>query len=140
MPGVNTYDDSLLIGIDVERIRPIDLNIARRFFSPVEQRDLSMQPDDAKLEYFFDLWTLKESYVKAKGNGLSIPLHSFSIQIHQDSIPAAGVEKEPAFSFQTYPFDFRYKVAVCAQNDSFPETIEFVPWDRLYTEFLRYRL
>lgn len=67
------------IGVDVEKIAPIDLQIAERFFSPQENTYLAAQPADQQLNTFYRLWTLKESYIKAIGMGLSMPLSSFAI-------------------------------------------------------------
>lgn len=67
------------LGVDVEKISPIDLQIAERFFSPQENTYLAAQPVDQQLNTFYRLWTLKESYIKAIGTGLSLPLDSFAI-------------------------------------------------------------
>nr|WP_154959549.1 4'-phosphopantetheinyl transferase superfamily protein [Paenibacillus xylanexedens] len=67
------------LGVDVEKIAPIDLQIAERFFSPQENTYLAAQPADQQLHTFYRLWTLKESYIKAIGTGLSLPLDSFAI-------------------------------------------------------------
>jgi 4'-phosphopantetheinyl transferase len=72
------------IGADVEFIeRNSDvLSIADRFFSPDEVSELfSLDSDEAKRSRFFDYWTLKESYIKAWGLGLAIPLDHFSFHI-----------------------------------------------------------
>lgn len=67
------------LGVDVEKISHIDMAIAERFFSPLESRNLAAEPADQQLETFYQLWTLKESYIKAVGMGLSMPLDSFSM-------------------------------------------------------------
>lgn len=72
------------IGVDVEDIsRNSDvLAIADRYFSPTEVDELFSHADDAfKRSRFFDYWTLKESYIKAWGLGLAIPLDHFSFHI-----------------------------------------------------------
>jgi 4'-phosphopantetheinyl transferase len=67
------------VGVDVEDVnRPVAaLPIATRFFAPIEAEDLRTCADDARRRRFFEYWTLKEAYVKAKGEGLSIPLNQF---------------------------------------------------------------
>lgn len=67
------------LGVDVEKISPIDMKIAERFFSPLESRNLAAVSAKQQLEIFYQLWTLKESYIKAMGMGLSMPLDSFSM-------------------------------------------------------------
>lgn len=75
------------IGVDVEEINRItaSLKIAERFFSPQEVQDLSQLPQHKQKNRFFDYWTLKESYIKAKGMGLALPLNQFSFHLSQDN-------------------------------------------------------
>ncbi|MES2741955.1 MAG: 4'-phosphopantetheinyl transferase superfamily protein [Pseudomonadota bacterium] len=69
------------VGVDVEHSdRTVSVDIADRFFSPLEVADLLALSADARQQGFFDLWTLKEAYIKACGKGLSIPLDSFSFR------------------------------------------------------------
>ncbi len=69
-------------GCDIEKIKPADLRVARRFFCDGEYRYVAGQKSETgQQEAFFRLWTLKESFVKAAGAGLLIPLNSFEIKI-----------------------------------------------------------
>jgi Phosphopantetheinyl transferase len=71
------------IGIDIERIRP-DLacdRIAEAFFSPREVAALRIVPTSRQLEAFFNCWTRKEAYIKARGEGLSFPLDRFDVSL-----------------------------------------------------------
>ncbi len=79
---------ALPVGADVERRngRVEGPNIANRFFSPAEVAELRRFPDDIQRKVFFDYWTLKESYIKACGKGLVIPLRHFSYSLTQDAI------------------------------------------------------
>ncbi len=76
------------IGVDVEYLLRAGktVEIADRFFSPNEINDLLNLPREAQKSRFFDLWTLKEAYIKACGMGLSIPLNHFSYTIDPDGI------------------------------------------------------
>lgn len=75
------------IGIDVEDSnREIDIKIADQFFSQQESEFLRQTKEKDQKKVFFDFWTLKESYIKAKGKGLSIALDKFSFRIDHDSI------------------------------------------------------
>lgn len=68
------------LGVDAEFVHRIGetLSIADHYFSPTEVRALRALPPSRQRERFFSYWTLKESYIKARGLGLAIPLEQFS--------------------------------------------------------------
>ena len=126
--------DSRQIGIDVERI--MDIDVAKRFFSPREYNDLIARPAALRIEYFFDLWTLKESYIKAIGKGLSQPLDSFAMVFEKGKIRIIKDDSKEWF-FRQYPIAPGYKLSVCAASDNFPERIVNKTADSLYNDFVR---
>ena len=69
------------LGIDLEYIQRDFAceEIARRVFSPHEIATLNDLPGDLKHEAFFNCWTRKEAYIKARGMGLSYPLNQFEV-------------------------------------------------------------
>jgi 4'-phosphopantetheinyl transferase len=69
------------IGIDLERITPqlAVEGIARRFFSTTEVKLLEAVAPHVRTQAFFNCWTLKEAFVKAKGVGISLPLNQFDV-------------------------------------------------------------
>jgi 4'-phosphopantetheinyl transferase len=75
--------DDREVGVDVEDTRRsgYSVEIADRFFSPDEARELRSWPAERQPERFFDYWTLKEAYIKARGLGLQIPLDQFTIRL-----------------------------------------------------------
>ena len=70
-----------LIGIDLEYIRPMNdaKNLAKRFFSIREYNLISQLPPQKQQETFFKIWTCKEAYLKAKGDGLGGSLEKVEI-------------------------------------------------------------
>jgi len=76
------------LGVDIEHINRSTqvTEIADRFFSPVEVKEMfSLPAGTDQRSRFFDYWTLKESYIKAWGQGLAIPLDHFSFHINDAS-------------------------------------------------------
>ena len=71
------------IGADIEQIKnDFDvLDIATNYFSELEIEALKKVPKKKQAEYFYRCWTRKESFIKAKSQGLSFPLDSFSVSI-----------------------------------------------------------
>ncbi len=64
------------VGIDTENFieQDINLNIAKRFFAREEADRLKRQSFSVRQRSFYEYWTLKEAYAKAKGEGMNIPL------------------------------------------------------------------
>jgi 4'-phosphopantetheinyl transferase len=120
------------VGIDVEEIKPIDDQIAERFFSLQECKSLLSKAAIDRLDYFYDLWTLKESFIKAVGHGLSIPLHSFSIYFLSDnSISVESGIKSPYF-FKQYSLEKKYKLSACSSLDNLPPAFIQITFEELY--------
>ena len=109
------------IGIDVEdSTRKIDINIANRFFSKQECGVLGQTREAEKIGVFFDFWTLKESYIKSKGRGLSIPLDKFSFTISREGTTIhfheGNNDVADDFSFFRFPLldSFKAAITICA--------------------------
>jgi len=73
------------IGVDVEWVerRGNPVEIADRYFAASEVRDLRACSTARRRERFFEYWTLKESYIKARGLGLRIPLRQFAFHLDE---------------------------------------------------------
>lgn len=71
------------VGIDIEYMRTnVEYEeLAKRNFSPSEYTVLHNLPEDMKQEAFFNCWTRKEAYIKARGMGLSLPLNLFDVSL-----------------------------------------------------------
>jgi 4'-phosphopantetheinyl transferase len=83
------------VGIDVESIRILEVEqIAERFFSRREIATLGALPTDLRNYAFFLCWTRKEAYIKARGEGLSLPLDRFDVSL---------IPREPAALLSTRP-------------------------------------
>ncbi|MGN7471978.1 4'-phosphopantetheinyl transferase family protein [Brevibacillus sp. SAFN-007a] len=114
------------VGIDIEEIKPIDLSMAERFLSREEYNDLFAQLPEDRLHYFYDLWTLKESYIKAIGKGMFIPLNSFTIRKSKNediTLLDNQLNQLSMFYFKQYILDEMYKMSVCATIADFPNEI-----------------
>jgi 4'-phosphopantetheinyl transferase len=74
------------IGVDLEHVRPEfgGDDIARRFFSSDEVSRLTELHANVRHEAFFNCWTRKEAFIKAKGIGLSLPLDQFDVTLAPD--------------------------------------------------------
>jgi 4'-phosphopantetheinyl transferase len=76
------------IGVDTERLAraPDLLALAPTVFAPQELRDLAALPASEQAHRAVLLWTLKESYIKARGMGLALPLDGFAFRFDADRV------------------------------------------------------
>lgn len=94
--GVAPPGTGLGVDAEVENPQRSGLDIAQRFFSAREFAALQELPEAERMNRFFSLWTLKESYVKADGAGLTLPLDRFSFSF--DAVPHLSVAFEAAIN------------------------------------------
>jgi len=127
-----SHTDSLIVlgvtkrralGVDVEncRAREVSIDIADRYFAPTEVAALNNVPPQQQQYRFFEYWTFKESYIKARGMGLSLPLDKFSFHYPHERALEIAIDPELAddparwqfWQFQPRP---EYLVAICAER------------------------
>lgn len=83
------------VGVDVEKLdRRVDIDrLAPSAFSDAEREALGRLQGDDRRQRFFELWTLKEAYIKAVGMGLALPLTA--ITLHLDGSAPPRIEFGP---------------------------------------------
>lgn len=114
------------IGVDVEdsqRSTVAAFDRLSSYFSASEIAELAQLPPEKQKQRFFDYWTLKESYIKARGMGLAIPLSKFSFQFVADRLN--GFELHPELGDDANNWQFRrmlmahrYRVALALNTDT----------------------
>ncbi len=94
------------VGVDVEHIRPkrVDERLVRRFFSKGEGEQWFAYPAEERIEAFFRCWTRKEAYIKAKGDGLWLPLERFTVTLGEPA-RLEEVQWDPADAARWSLFD-----------------------------------
>ncbi|MCB2219346.1 MAG: 4'-phosphopantetheinyl transferase superfamily protein [Bacteroidetes bacterium] len=119
--------DETEVGIDIEKIRKIDYNIAQRFFSNEEYSRLEALKGDDKRRYFFTLWTLKESYLKFLGKGLTKALSSFTvIENGKDYRIKHAEQMDETIFFNTYEPDASHLVSICSGKKDVPGKVHIL--------------
>lgn len=109
------HDDA--VGVDIEYIGPFDLRLAKELFNHDEYQEVLANEDS--LTVFYDIWTLKESYIKAVGQGLSKPLKGFSIKKDSNkSIQITDMQtNRQVMDYECRQYKIEgYRLAVCAHH------------------------
>lgn len=128
-------DNSKYVGIDIEEIKDIDYGIAQSFFALEEYLNLIKQGSN-KLQYFYELWTLKESYVKAIGKGLYTPLNSFSVSRNGDKIYIKDRGDLFRPYFNQYTVKSNFVLSACSDVPIGTKNIKFINSNILYREIM----
>jgi 4'-phosphopantetheinyl transferase len=111
------------LGVDVEQIREQSDRdaIARRFFSEQEQQQLAALAPAEQCAGFYRCWTRKEAYIKAMGDGLSLPLRQFDVSLTPGEESALLATRPDAgeagkWSLRDVPAPMGYAAALCVQG------------------------
>lgn len=117
------------LGVDVEQVRPVSVGVSDMVFTDDEQQWIWGASDSDAA--FFQLWTLKESYIKALGLGMRKALRSFSFVIEGEDIRLFDTEDATAgarFFFRQGVYEGSWW-ALCSEGAAFvvgqPESLSF---------------
>jgi 4'-phosphopantetheinyl transferase len=122
------------VGVDVELVERdcAAWDIARRCFSQAERSGLESLPLARRVERFFELWSAKEAYIKARGFGLSMPLDAFTVDIESgtgEGATAAWLASVPPdddpqlWALTLFDFPPRHKLALCCRRSYRTESV-----------------
>ncbi len=110
---------NIAVGCDIEKIKNVNLKVAKRFFCENEYRYILNQDSlEKQRETFYRYWVLKESFVKAIRRGLAQDTKSFEIRL--DTRPTFVKRPKEFGEYYYREFDITglpYKIAVCSDKD-----------------------
>ena len=109
------------VGCDIEKIIDAPIEIAEHYFNQSEIEYIKSESDKNKA--YFTLWTLKESYMKMTGMGMSLPLDSFEI-IKTEKGFILGRSQEKHGFFKTIEFD-EHIFSVCSEKENIEDLMQF---------------
>ena len=120
-------------GCDIEKITGIDLEIAKKFFFREEYENIAALPaSEERNGLFFRYWTLKESFMKATGLGVRLPLDSFQILIGNDG--KTGVRQSVDarnYNFTEIDAVPGYKCALCTTGNATETDVKIVDFRKI---------
>lgn len=108
------------VGCDIEEESHFNPAIPERFFHPEENSRLQALTDPEEQQKLFTrLWTLKESFVKAAGTGLTLPLNRFCVRISEDGRISLEQDAVPGnFLLWEIQAPDGYHASVCTAEES----------------------
>lgn len=104
------------IGVDIERVEDVKLSIAKSYFDRYEYEYIESGQD--KNYRFFQIWTLKESLIKAVGKGLSLSLKSFRFDLSEEEIKVFSDSHDYSnYYFKQFDIGNDYLVSVSSKEE-----------------------
>lgn len=107
------------VGNDIEYVRQGRLKVADRFFTKEELDWLyAAKDEEEQTQRMFRIWTMKESFLKVTGRGMSLPLQDFSIRVDEESRRSRVRHRVDAgyYHMQEYDGIENYCVSVCCRE------------------------
>jgi 4'-phosphopantetheinyl transferase len=122
------------VGVDIEQVRllPELDRMAEHWFSPAERVSLFALSPEMQLDAFYHVWTQKEAFIKAHGEGLSLPLQDFSVSVDPDLPGRLLSIRDDAEEVSVWKMDTGapvsgWRIAVCFQTESEQEIRWYMP-------------
>ena len=123
------------VGVDLQKMKQLNLKLAKRYFAEEEVKWLFDLPAEKQQRGFFDLWAIKESYMKFTGKGFALPMKSFSVRIgegfpdHSEVALFKDKEKIAVF-FKKYGGPEGYVLWCCSSSSNFEEVLEWMSMEK----------
>lgn len=119
------------VGVDLQKMKEPNLELARRYFAEEEVKWLFELPVEKQKRGFFDLWAIKESYMKYTGKGFALPMKDFSVRIRGElpensELSIYEGEKKIAVFLKKYKCPEEYNLWCCSGSSNFEEVLEWV--------------
>lgn len=119
------------VGVDLQKMDRHNLELAKRYFADEEVKWLFDLPFEKQIKGFFDLWAIKESYMKYTGKGFALSMKGFMVRIEcefPEEIRVAIFEGEKKMDvfLKKYGCPEDYVLWCCTDSNHFEEVLEWV--------------
>jgi 4'-phosphopantetheinyl transferase len=130
--------DNNPIGVDIEEIKYMEYeDIAKNFFTTDEFDYITKNDSYSSLSRFYEIWTLKESFIKCCGRGLAMPLKSLSIGIDEyKNIRVFTDGKHKDYIFKSSNMEINYRISICSLSKEISNDITIIDQDCLINRYL----
>ncbi|MBU4439180.1 MAG: 4'-phosphopantetheinyl transferase superfamily protein [Firmicutes bacterium] len=119
------------VGVDIQKMAEPNLKLAKRFFATKESDWLFSLPADQQRQAFYDLWVIKESFMKYTGKGFGLPMNAFAAKIlghYPDDVEIKINQDEKTESVVLKKYDYldNYALWCCSDHNQFEENLGWV--------------
>ncbi len=119
------------LGVDIQKMAEPNLNLAKRFFSEPEVTWLFALPPEKQGQGFYDLWAIKEAYMKYTGKGFRLPMNAFTVKSNEQVLTENGIsifeaEKKVSVLVKTHRLLAGYVLWGITDSVNFQKTIEWI--------------
>ncbi|MDO9492449.1 4'-phosphopantetheinyl transferase superfamily protein [Acetobacterium sp.] len=119
------------VGVDIQKMELPNLKLARRFFAQSEADWLFSLSAENQTQGFYDLWALKEAYMKYTGKGFNLPMHAFRVDCQNERPINPGTaivadEKKIPVVIKNFPDLENYVLWSVTDTIDFQEKIEWI--------------
>lgn len=114
------------VGIDVQLKEPVDIDLVKNILSPLACRHYLALLPEQQLDYFYDLWTLHEGYIKLTGEGLADPI----------AAPIDQLQNQAVF-YRKYELESAYCLAACSFSNQFEPALFHIEGKSLVGELAK---
>ncbi|MEG6587058.1 4'-phosphopantetheinyl transferase family protein [Dendrosporobacter sp. 1207_IL3150] len=121
--------DTKPVGVYIEQVRSLSTKELSCVLSKREQQEMFIRCDNdsQRMLYFYNLWTLKESYFEAVGRKVPYSRDCYTVKTDDDDgsvrLETDQQDDYPTLFYRRYCLDPQYKLAVCASHTVFPASI-----------------
>lgn len=119
MCAVCMNSGNIRVGCDIQKMETVRMDVIMRRFCREEYETVKgAATEEEKKDLFFRYWVLKESFMKATGKGMAVPVNSFCIRMGDPPVLVSQPEEFPdAYFYREYRMEeFPYKMAVCSTD------------------------
>ena len=109
----------------MEKIAKAPMRVAEKYFREGEVQYLKEQQEEERNAAFFRLWTMKESYMKMTGEGMSLSLNGFELLFKGGEVRVRRNGKILSCHIREYEVP-GYKISVCAKEEQFAADITYI--------------